>query len=314
MNQTVDTASMMDHSSQTGESQPTDRRALVDWLTKAFPGLSPQVRQAARHVLESPQDVALKSMRRLAADADVPPSTMVRLAKAAGFASYDEFRKVFQDAVRTAGTDLVARAQWLQRLPAGDRASQVMGGMANAIIGNVEAAFRDNASAALADVAESLRLASRVFVVGVGGMHPIAAYLYYVLRMALPDVRLAQPAMATMIDELTEVADTDAVIVLSVAPYAAETVRTAEFAVARQAKLIALTDSRASPIAPLAASLIIVPTATPQFFPSQSAVIAVLETVIALIVSHGDKGVLERIDRVDRHRRQQGVYWPGKVR
>lgn len=288
---------------------PVDSRALMAWLTRAYPALSPQLRQAAQHVLGAPHDVALKSMRRLAGDAGVPPSTMVRLAKAAGFESYEDMRRLFQDAVRAEGTDLVARAQWLQRLPAGGRDDQVVGGMASAILGNVEAAFRGNETGVLASAAETLRKAKRVFVVGIGGMHPIAAYLAYVLRMALSDVRLAQPAMGTMIDELTDIAERDALVVLSVAPYASETVRTTQFAADAGARVIALTDNRTAPVAALAHSLIIVPTTSPQFFPSQAAVMGMLETLIALIVSHGDKRVLERIDAVDRHRREQGIYW-----
>jgi DNA-binding MurR/RpiR family transcriptional regulator len=262
--------------------------------------------------LERPEDVAIRSMRSLAADAGVPPSTMVRLAKAAGFESYEAFRGVFQAAVRSAGTDLVTRAEWLQQLPEGGRAAQVLGGMAGAILANLEQAFRGNELASLKEAADALRAARRTYCVGVGGMHPLAAYLHYVARMALPDVRLAEPAMASMIDELADLEEKDAAVILSVEPYAAETIRTAEFVAGRGACLIAVTDSRAAPIAPLASILLIAPTSTPQFFPSQAAVIALIETLIALVVSHGDKHVLERIERADRHRRETGMYWTGK--
>lgn len=286
-----------------------DRKALIEALTKAYPRLSPQLKQAARRVLDAPEEVAIKSMRGLATDAGVPPSTMVRLAKAAGFAGYDEFRRVFQEALRGAGHDLVSRAEWLQRLPEGGRGSQVVAGMAGAVLGNLEATFRGTEAATLEAAALVLRGARRVYIVGVGGMHPIAAYLHYIARMALPDVRLAAPLMATMIDELTDIGPEDAAVVLSVDPYAVESVRTAEFATSRNAAVIVVTDSRASPVAPYGRVLLLVPTATPQFFPSQAATIAVLETVVAMVVSGGDRRVLERIDRVDRHRRQQGIYW-----
>ncbi len=293
-------------------SSPTSLKDLIGWLTRSYRELSPKLQTAARHVLDRPEDVAIKSMRSLASDAGVPPSTMVRLAKAAGFESYDGFRNVFQQAVRSAGTDLVTRAEWLQRLPEGGRAAQVLGGMAGAILANIEHAFRGNDLATLKEAADTLRKARRVFAVGVGGMHALAAYLHYVARMALPDVRLAEPAMASMIDELTDVEPSDVIVLLSVEPYATETVRVAEFVVRRKARLVAITDSRASPIAPLASTLLLAPTATPQFFPSQAAVIALIETLIALIVSHGDKHVLERIERADRHRRESGMYWPRK--
>jgi DNA-binding MurR/RpiR family transcriptional regulator len=285
---------------------------LLDRITREFPTLSPQLKLAAECVLGAPQDVAIQSMRSFAASAGIPPSTMVRLAKASGFVSYDAFRQVFQDAVRTTGTDFVSRAEWLQDLPAGDRVSGVVGGMASSILGNVEQGLRANDIADLTRAADALRRARRVHFLGVGGLHPIAAYAYYVARMALPDVRLAEPKMATMVDELVDLGPTDAVVVLSVAPYASETVRSAEFAHGTGAKVVVITDVRTSPIASVASTLLLVPTATPQFFPSQVATVAVLETVLALTVSHGDRDLLARIERVDRHRREQGIYWSNR--
>ena len=234
---------------------------------------------------------------------------MVRLAKAAGFASYEAFRAVFQAALRSTGSDFVSRAEWLQRLPEGGRASQVVGGMAAAILDNVEQAFRAGDVEALVAAADLLHGARRVHVVGVGGLHPVAAYFHYVARMALPDVRLAAPIMASMIDELADAGARDVVVLMSVSPYAAESVRAAEFAQAHGARLLVLTDDRTSPVAPLASSLLLVPTGTPQFFPSQAAMIALIETVIALVVSRGDHAVLERLERVEQHRREQGIYW-----
>ncbi|MEZ5924044.1 MAG: MurR/RpiR family transcriptional regulator [Hyphomicrobiaceae bacterium] len=296
-----------------GEIAPvTDLRTLLAHITQRYPALSPQLRQAAKIVLERPEDVALRSMRALAGEAGVPPSTMVRLAKALDQPSYESFRRVFQEAMRTSATDFVARAEWLQRLPEGGRASGVVGGMAEAILSNVETAFRGSDPELLRNAAEALRKARSVTVVGVGGMHAPAAYFHYVARMTRPNVVLAEPLMASMIDELAGIGPKDAVLVLSVAPYAGQSVESARFAHRSGAHLIAVTDSRAAPIAPIADTLLLVPTATPQFFPSQAATVALLETLIALLVSSGDKAVLSRIEEVEQHRRRAGVYWPGE--
>jgi DNA-binding MurR/RpiR family transcriptional regulator len=288
----------------------TELKDLLRHITQRYPELSPQLRQAAKIVLERPEDVALRSMRALAGEAGVPPSTMVRLAKALDRPSYEAFRRVFQDALRTSGTDFATRAEWLQRLPAGGRASGIVGGMAEAILANVEAAFRGNDPTALRAAADELRTARTAYIVGIGGMHPPAAYFHYVARMTRSNIVLASPLMASMVDELAGVGERDVVVVLSVAPYAAQSVETAAFTRDSGAHLIAVTDSRASPIAPLADTLLLVPTATPQFFPSQAATVALLETLIALLVSSGDRAVLARLEEVEQRRRRAGIYWP----
>ncbi len=287
----------------------SDLKSVQSRLAAALPRLSMQLRRAGRHLLEYPEDVAIKSMRRLAHDADVSPSTMVRLAKAVGFDSYDALREVFQDAIRSAGSEYASRAEWLQQLPKGGRANEVVGTMAETTLANVETMFRGLATKDLSQAAEIIRRARTVQVVGVGGMHAIALYFYYVARIILPNVRLAMPATGRIVDDLVDLDSQDVVVTSAFSPYASETVRAVEFAARQEAKIIALTDSRAAPIAPHADVVLLVPSSTPQVFPSQVATIAMMETLLALIVSRGEAAVISRIKKVDGLRRQEGVYW-----
>ena len=86
------------------EAAVADYAAVKQRLEDAFPGLSPQLRQAARFVLDRPEDVALHSMRQLASRAGVHPSTMVRLARAPDYPGYiDAFDNYWQSAPAGAG-------------------------------------------------------------------------------------------------------------------------------------------------------------------------------------------------------------------
>ena len=78
---------------------------VMDRLTEAYPALSPQLKRAAKYVLDRPAEVAVNSMRRVAAAAQVAPSSMLRLAKTLGYPSYEAFRRPFQDSVRGSGGD-----------------------------------------------------------------------------------------------------------------------------------------------------------------------------------------------------------------
>ncbi|WP_239025325.1 MurR/RpiR family transcriptional regulator [Rhodoligotrophos defluvii] len=285
-----------------------DHRAILGRLSGAFSELPPQLAQAAKAVLDAPEEVAMHSMRRFAARFGIAPTTMVRLARFAGFDSYDDFRRPFQEALRGGG-GFADRAEWLQGLSASGDIGAVISGMAEASLSNVETAFRNADAAVVAKAADALLGARRVYVVGIGGLQGLAAYFAYVTRMMLPDVRLASPAMASMVDELAGITARDVLVILSIEPYARETVRTAELAASRRSRVIAVTDSLASPIAKPASHLLIVPAASPQFFPSQTAVVAMLETLVAAVVSRGDRSLVARIEAVDRFREEQGIYW-----
>ena len=67
-------------------------------LKATFDELSPRLKEAARWVIDHPDDVALLSTREQARRAGVTPATMTRLAQRLGLAGYDGVRKLYADA------------------------------------------------------------------------------------------------------------------------------------------------------------------------------------------------------------------------
>ncbi|BBI48737.1 hypothetical protein HORIV_11580 [Vreelandella olivaria] len=78
--------------------QPSD--TLREQIIAQYDAMSAQLQQAARYVLEHPEEVALVSMREVARYADVQPATMTRLAKYLGLPGYDELRAQHAAALR----------------------------------------------------------------------------------------------------------------------------------------------------------------------------------------------------------------------
>src|SRR3569833_1012303 len=82
-------------------------------LRSGFDALSPQLREAARWVIDHPDDVALLSTREQAKRAGVTPATLTRLAQKLGFPGYDGVRKIYADAVRRRPESYRGRAEEL---------------------------------------------------------------------------------------------------------------------------------------------------------------------------------------------------------
>src|SRR6266513_2886835 len=90
--------------------------ALAGLLKSEFEGLSPQLQEAARWMIDHPADVALLTTREQARRAGVAPATMTRLAQRIGLKGYDEVRKLYAEAVRRRPESFRARAaELLQR-------------------------------------------------------------------------------------------------------------------------------------------------------------------------------------------------------
>ena len=275
-------------------------RRLLDRIAAVHPRLSGQLRMAAKFALDSPVDIAMISMRGAAA-AGVAPATMLRLAKSLGFSGYAVFRRIFQEAMR--GGDFSGKAERL----AGGGSAGVVSAMRDAAFANLRATFTEADAVAFARSADLLRRARRVFVVAKGAINAVAAYFHHVCRMALDNAAFS-PIEGLMADEIAGMRRGDLLVAISFAPYARETVDLAAYAAGRGVAIIVVTDSRASPLARFASELILVRAASPQFFPSQVAVVAVMETLIALLVSRAGNSAVEKIAEIESLRESLGTY------
>lgn len=286
---------------------------ILDQLTSSFSDLSPRLQQVARHIVKSPEDVALLTMRGLALQLDVPASTMVRLAQALGFVSYEKFRKPFEQAMRNRGEGFADRAQWLQHLAGNNQTGQIVSTVAEAAMLNLETAFTNLSVDDISRAAQLIAQAKTVYVSGFGAMQFTSGYFYFVAKMALPNMVFADPVEGRNFDDLCEMGDGDVLLQTAFSPYATPSINAMEFALSRNASLVSITDSPVSPIARHADVALIVPTESPQFFPSQSAVIAVLETLIAVLVANGGENTIERIEKIVEFRNERGIYWQPKT-
>ncbi|TIU25817.1 MAG: MurR/RpiR family transcriptional regulator, partial [Mesorhizobium sp.] len=72
-----------------------EKGPLAELLVERFENMPPQLRVAARFVLDHPKDVALMSMREQAHQAGVSHSTMMRLARWLGLDGYEDMRSLY---------------------------------------------------------------------------------------------------------------------------------------------------------------------------------------------------------------------------
>jgi len=283
--------------------------AVLRRMKAALAELPPHLRRAAGFILDQPQAVAVNSMRGLAGQIGVTPPTMLRLARRVGFEDYESFRAVFQNAVT--GGRFGRKAASLQRLGEQGGDAGVMASLAAAAGSNLAVSF---AASSLDDLvrAAALLLSSRqAYALGGGALHAMAQYLQYLTRAILPQLRVPPANGNAVVEGLVGIGPGDVVVILSVAPYAKQAVRAAEFARAHGAAVIAITDSLGAPLATASDVLLTAGCTSPQFYPSMIGVVAEIETLVALVISNGDAATLSRLETIDRLRSEDGGYIDG---
>ncbi len=269
--------------------------ALVGLLKSGFDGLSPQLQEAARWVIDHPADVALLTTREQARRAGVAPATMTRLAQRIGLKGYDEIRKLYAEAVRRRPESFRARAEELlqRRDTEGDAAlvHDVLSSLAHHLqaLTSAESIERFTAAAKLIAGAE------RVFCLGLRSSFAVAYIFHYVRSLFGASSVLVDGAGGTGVDLLRTIGSADVMLAISVKPYTRHTVHAARYSRARGVRIVAVTDSEMSPLAALAEETLIVRTETPSFLHTMAPAFAAVECLAALVAARRGSQTLAAI-------------------
>jgi len=277
---------------------------LRDDIRQHYPTLSPALQQVARLVLDRPNDVVTASMRSVGARAGLTPATLVRFAQHLGFAGWPELKAAAADELG------------LGPEPYGERARALVGRARDRSLArelfdvhrrNLDATEHQS-TAKLQGACALLEKARTVHVAGYRACYPIAFSLVYLYRLFRASVYLLDGPGGSLEMQQRAVEKGDVLVVISFAPYSREALQTAEAARAAGARIVALTDSEASPLSLLADQTLLFSIRSPSFFPSAAAGMALAEALIELLASRAGKTVVQRIDRAETQLFESGAY------
>jgi DNA-binding MurR/RpiR family transcriptional regulator len=294
-------------------SEMPDLARVAELVAERFDRLSGQLRLAARHLLDHPEDVALGSMRELANQAGLPPVTFVRLARALGFADFSELRQLFQNQLRDGGDGrgFSGKARALQRRGHDDGgATELLKDLFAAEIDNLELTFGKNHPEIVESALTLVDQARRVCVLGQRSCYAPAYFFNYVYRLFRTNSVLLQDQGGTVADELRAIGAGDLLLVITVAPYTTSVVRAVRYAKEQGVKVLAITDDPLGPVGRAADAALLVTAATPSFFHSVVPVMALVQALLALLVARGDRDALAAIETSERQLARFDAYWP----
>jgi len=135
-------------------------------ITERYSSLPPKLKDAARHVLKEPKDVAIKSMRTVAADAKLQPAAMLRFARQLGFGSYEKFRAIYVSWLSSNEMTFVARAKKVRRHRAGTGQEKLFAEIYDTEVGSLEKILSSTNAAAFDSAKTALHSARRFYILG----------------------------------------------------------------------------------------------------------------------------------------------------
>ncbi len=247
-------ASTQQTAGRTAVGHPKDLESLRAEIVRRYDDLSPRLKQVAKYVLDHPNDMALQTLAVIANRCKVQPSTIVRFAKTFGYAGASDIQKLFRDEILS----LAPSSSYSERIR---QYSERSGNSGRQSPHELMREFAENNILALkhmqevvrpADLERALDLIGRaaaVYIIGLRRSFPVAAYLAYALRHVDKRAYLIDGVAGMLGEQAGIVENKDLLIAVSFHPYARETAEVVAASRTRGAQVIAISDSRLSPIA-----------------------------------------------------------------
>ncbi|AMM23386.1 MurR/RpiR family transcriptional regulator [Variovorax sp. PAMC 28711] len=279
--------------------------AVKDELRERFADLSPALQQVAKYLLDHPNDIVTNSMRTIGTRARSTPATLVRFAQHLGYPGWPQLKEAVAGEMGLGSTEAY-----------GDRARQLVGRVKDHTLvhelfdvqrANLDVTERQNVDS-LQAAAALLEKAGAVHAAGFRACFPLAFSFVYVYRLFRSSVHLVDGQGGSLEMQQRAMVKGDALVIVSFAPYSREALQVTEAAKAAGCRIVAITDSAASPLSLLADETILFAIRSPSFFPSVTSGFAVTEALLELLASRAGKSVVKRIDRSEMQLFESGAY------
>ena len=205
-------------------------------------------KRIAAFILESYDKAAFMTASRLGKKVGVSESTVVRFAAELGYDGYPDMQKSLQKMIRNRLTYVQRIEVTNDRIGDQDLVSMVLQSDMEKIRLTLEELDRDTFDHAV----KAIVSAKRIYIIGVRSSAAIASFLGFYFNLIFDNVvNVTAGTASEMFEHLLRVGEDDVVIGVSFPRYSSRTVQAMSFARDRKATTVAITDSEASPLAPI---------------------------------------------------------------
>ncbi len=263
---------------------------LEQRITEEYPFLSRRLQQTARFLLDHPQEVAFATVAKLAEQAGVTPSTLIRFANSFGFKGFSEMQQLFRSRLVDELPNYAERIRAV-RSATGETpdSTQLLWEFAEAnrdVLEQLPSRIDPNDLERALDILEQ---AQAIHVLGSRRSFVVASYITYALHHINKRAFLVNGLGAMQSEQVRAIGESDALMVVSYSPYAPETREAAEQARERGIPLVVITDSNLSPLARLADVALVVHEAEVKSFRGLTSSLCLAQTLAISLGVRQDK-------------------------
>lgn len=278
---------------------------LINKIQSELPGFSKGQKQIARYILEHYDKAAFMTASRLGMTVGVSESTVVRFATELGYDGYPHLQRALQEMIRNKLTSVQRMEVSSDRMGGRDVLQTVLHADMDMIRQTLDELDRD----AFQGAVDALIGAKRIYILGVRSSSALSNFLGFYFNLLFENVRLVHTnSVSEIFEQVLRVGPGDVVFGVSFPRYSKRTLSAMQYARDRGARVIALTDSRLSPLARVADHLLLARSDMASFVDSLVAPLSVVNALIAAVGMSRRDEIEQTFNKLERIWEEYDVY------
>lgn len=254
---------------------------LMRKIQQALPAFSKGQKNIAKFILEHYDKAAFMTASKLGITVGVSESTVVRFATELGYDGYPHLQRALQEMIRNKLTSVQRMEVSNDRIGGRDVLQSVLHADVDMIRMTLDEIDREAFNGAV----ESLGKAKRIYILGVRSSSALASFVGFYFNLLFDNVILVHTnSVSEIFEQILRIDSDDVFLGISFPRYSKRTVSAMRYSKDRGAKVIALTDSKLSPLSRVSDHTLLAKSDMASFVDS---LVAPLSVINALIVALG---------------------------
>ena len=276
----------------TSARPPADYEAICRQIQSEYGNLSRRLQDVAQFALEHPTDMAIATIATLSERAKVPPSALIRFAKAFGYSGFSAMQRAFQTRIVEHSASYKERVRDIHIDAADDSDGLIkplLGKFVHTNTCSLEELVQSCDYELFERALDSLEAAETVYIAGQRRSFPVAAYLAYALNHSEKKALLLDGVGGMTREHAGNMHAKDLLIAITYPPYAPETQAVIDLAVSADTPVMLITDSVLCPSAKHATLCLNVMDAEVHSFRSLTATLCVAQVLATALAFKNTK-------------------------
>lgn len=274
-------------------------------IEENYGDFSKRQKMLADYIIKNYDKAAFMTAAKLGTTVGISESTVVRFATELGYKGYPGFQKALEELVRTKLNSIQRMEVTYGRITQ----SEILESVLHSDIDKIKMTLANIDQNAFENAVDTILNAKKIYIVGIRSCAPLAEFLAFYLNLICDNiVKIHANGSSEIFEQLIRIGEDDVIIGISFPRYSMRTLKALEFASARKAKVITLTDSIHSPINLYSSCNLIARSDMASIVDSLVAPLSVINALVVALCMKKQKEVITTLETLEEIWDEYQVY------